>query len=72
MSNRLDPDQDQCSVGPDQGPKLFVTIISRRQKLPLSKERVNPENFDVASTAFRLLCSKYDLRFYDRPHQINF
>ena len=59
MSKLLDPDQNQCSVGPDLGPKLFATVISRRQKLPLSKDRVNPENVDVASTAFRLYSSKY-------------
>ena len=41
MSNSLDPDQDQNSVGPDLGPKLFAGVTIRGQKFRLvaSKER---------------------------------
>ena len=36
-SNILDTDQNQCSVGPDLSPnRLYVKVISRRQKLPLA------------------------------------
>ena len=36
VSNTLDPDQDRHNLGPDLDPKLFVTVISRRQKSPLA------------------------------------
>ena len=36
VSNSLDPDQDQRSVGPDLGPKLFAKVISRGQNFPAS------------------------------------
>ena len=34
--NNLDPDQDQHSVGPNNGSKLFAMIISRWQKSPVA------------------------------------
>ena len=40
MSNGLDPDQDRHVVGPDLGPNCLqrLSLISRQQKLPLSKK----------------------------------
>ena len=38
--NGLDPDQNQCSVAPDLGPKLFVKVISRQQELSAARKNL--------------------------------
>ena len=41
MSNSLDPDQDQCFVGPDMGPNCLQRVsISRQQKSPLIRKEL--------------------------------
>ena len=38
--NSLEPDQDQCSVGPDLGLNCFAKAISRQQKPLLAKNEL--------------------------------
>ena len=44
MSNKLDPDQDRHSVGPDLGPNCLQRLSGCQQtiKVATNKERVNP------------------------------
>ena len=64
MSNSLDPDQDQCSVGPDQGPKLFakVKVISRRQKLQQARKELKKKLISLSGVKVRSIMSR-DMRF---------
>ena len=56
MSNKLDPDQDRHSVGPDLGPNSLKKVISRRQKLQLAwKELTN--NINTLFNLISLLCT---------------
>ena len=43
VSNRLDPDQAQHSVGPDLGP-ICLQILSAEDKLPLARKEFNSGN----------------------------
>ena len=38
VSNGLDPDQDQQSVGPDLGPNCFQSLSADDKSLPAGKE----------------------------------
>ena len=40
MSNKLDPDEDPHSVGPDLGPNCLLKCYKQTKKSPASKERV--------------------------------
>ena len=58
VSYSLDPDQNQCSVGPDLGPKLFakVKVINRQQKYPQARKELKL----IQST-----------KYYDPQHKIS-
>ena len=42
VSNSLEPDQNQHSVGPDLDPNCLQRFYQRWTKVSTSKERVNP------------------------------
>ena len=41
MSNGLDPDQDQHSVGPDLSPNCLQRLSADDKKLPLARKELN-------------------------------
>ena len=41
VTNTLNPDQDRWNVGLDLDPKLISKVISRPQKLPLARKKLN-------------------------------
>ena len=44
VPNRLDPDQDQHSVGPNLGPNCLQRFSADNLKLPLGKKKLNSYN----------------------------